>query len=547
MPPLAAAAPIIGAVGGLASAGVGIANAIGGGGGGGATSGTPGTNQAYVPQNQPGADQAFNNIVQSLISQYQTPTAAGQPGSLPPQLYQPSYDVLAATSQNLGGQAGGLTQNIVNNPFYTDQLTSALDALGYVQDQYGNLRNQYSTAASTAVPGMINEANILDQIRQAISGYAGQTAGLAPWLTDLSQQAGAGIAPTQALAGTVAGTMPQYQAIAQKIGGYMDPLAAGASTLLQTGYDPQSALFNRLTQQTRDQSQAMEAMSGLAGTPYAAGLTSDALRNLDIDWQNQQLQRQATALAGAGTAFGQAGTLGGEVANVLTGMGGQATTAGGLYGSAADQAARAGTLQLQGAQTLTDAANQQAQARAAATAGADIYNLLPGAAAASTQGLAGLTNLEMAAKGLPAQTYQTQQQTGFDALTNQQQMISSVASNLNNAVANGQISLSDAQGILNNLTNYLGLGRQASLAAGELGQTAINQQTQALRGLTALPNQISTGLNQLSTAFGDSGTPSAFSSPSAVDLGNLSTQPIPSYGGLSFQDLQDLGVVPANA
>lgn len=81
-------------------------------------------------------------------------------------------------------------------------------------------------------------------------------------------------------------------------------LSGGVSSLLATSMDPQSALYNRSKQELTDASNAQAAASGVAGTPYGASVTSNALSNFGIDWQNKQLQRQLAGLQGATSAAG---------------------------------------------------------------------------------------------------------------------------------------------------------------------------------------------------------------------------------------------------
>src|SRR6185437_6287846 len=85
----------------------------------------------------------------------------------------------------------------------------------------------------------------------------------------------------------------------------------------QTGFDPQSALYNRSVQQLQDQLNSVNAQNGVFGTPYGAGLVGQGLGNLNIDWQNAQLQRQLQALQGAGRGFAGASDLGGSAINTL--------------------------------------------------------------------------------------------------------------------------------------------------------------------------------------------------------------------------------------
>lgn len=68
---------------------------------------------------------------------------------------------------------------------------------------------------------------------------------------------------------------------------------------LATGYDPQNALYNRTQTQLTNQNNAINAANGVAGSPFGAGLTTQANENFNIDWQNNEQQRQLAALSGA--------------------------------------------------------------------------------------------------------------------------------------------------------------------------------------------------------------------------------------------------------
>jgi hypothetical protein len=89
------------------------------------------------------------------------------------------------------------------------------------------------------------------------------------------------------------------------------PNIMGASgSVLNTAFDPQQALYNRTQQQLLDQQNAINAMSGVASSPYGAGMTGQTMSNFNIDWQNQQLQRQLQGLQGAGQGYAGAAGLG---------------------------------------------------------------------------------------------------------------------------------------------------------------------------------------------------------------------------------------------
>ena len=82
--------------------------------------------------------------------------------------------------------------------------------------------------------------------------------------------------------------------------------------VLGTAFDPQQSLYTKLFQQQQDQANVTNAMYGVQGTPYGAGVADQANTNFNIDWQNQQLGRQIAGLGAAGTAFGQAAPMGAQ-------------------------------------------------------------------------------------------------------------------------------------------------------------------------------------------------------------------------------------------
>lgn len=115
-----------------------------------------------------------------------------------------------------------------------------------------------------------------------------------------------------------AGALGQQQALGQygvgqgitQAGQTITPLA---QQIAATAFDPQNALYARTLQQLQDQVRAGEAARGVATTPYGAGIENKALSDFNIDWANQQLQRQiaggqaTSALTGQGAAIQGAG------------------------------------------------------------------------------------------------------------------------------------------------------------------------------------------------------------------------------------------------
>lgn len=115
------------------------------------------------------------------------------------------------------------------------------------------------------------------------------------------------------LMANAAGVGGWEQGLGQQLAGAYAPLQQGAGQVMQSGMDPQNALYARTAQQLQEQIRAAEAARGIAMTPYGAGVEGQTMANFNIDWQNQQLQRQLAALQGAGGALGQygAGVAGG--------------------------------------------------------------------------------------------------------------------------------------------------------------------------------------------------------------------------------------------
>lgn len=98
------------------------------------------------------------------------------------------------------------------------------------------------------------------------------------------------------------------QSLGQSLGQY-------APNIAQVAFDPQNALYNRNYTTNQQQTNAILAQQGVAGSPYGAGEAIQSGQNFNIDWQNNEQARQNAGVAALG-----------QLAN---------TTAG-LYGAAGD-------------------------------------------------------------------------------------------------------------------------------------------------------------------------------------------------------------------
>ncbi len=198
----------------------------------------------------------------------------------------------------VAGQSAGINQAF--QPFPYPNTTQAANSA------FGGIQNLYNPATASALSGAGQSAVNYGQ------GLPGQ---LAPQAQQSLQRGGSVYDYAVGNAG-----MPAYSGIDQ-----YNNLAPFVTKALQQGFDPQNALYNRQFQQQQQQNLASQAMAGVGQSPYAAGLTAQGNENFNIDWQNQQLARQAQAAQTAGglssTAMGDLQSGFGTSANLLnTGM-----------------------------------------------------------------------------------------------------------------------------------------------------------------------------------------------------------------------------------
>jgi len=269
-----------------------------------------------------------------------------------------------------------ISQNVMNNPYYQQAMQGAQSTAGaatgmVAPQQFGGAAQDTAIAnlGATTAPGYANAATGVGSqaYGQTQSLLPSSVAGLsmAPDVFNQAQSAvptgtsAAGLAPgaygaaTSLIPGTTGGSQLAPAALMGAVS-MIDPttmggLAAANPTLFQglmnagqswqqsqgalgnvnaenanlmgeagqtlnTAYDPQQALYDRSYQQMVEQQNAINAQSGVSGSPFAAGLTGDAARNFNIDWQNAQLNRQ---IAGLGAYGGAAQTATGDINQTL--------------------------------------------------------------------------------------------------------------------------------------------------------------------------------------------------------------------------------------
>lgn len=181
-------------------------------------------------------------------------------------------------------------------------------------------------ATGPSIPQLPNQAQAGASLYGAISAYPGQAAQYAGTNPQYANQAFQSQFDNpyagQALQGAQQAGQMATGAAGQAYGSGQNLINA-QNQILQTSMDPQQALYNQLLQQTTDQTRAGEAARGLAMSPIGSQIESNALNQFNIDWQNQQLNRQIAGANAAGTA--------GRTGVGLQGVGTQYMQQGGQY------------------------------------------------------------------------------------------------------------------------------------------------------------------------------------------------------------------------
>lgn len=159
---------------------------------------------------------------------------------------------------------------------------------GAIQPQLGPLYQQLVGNLGQQAPGIENAANTM-----------------APYYGNMASQADAfhNLMSTQ-------GTQDYSNANA---------LTTGGAQVMNTAMDPLNAVYNNLLNQTNQQSAASSSERGIGMSPESAGLQNQADQNLNLAWQQQQLQNQISGLSAMGTADTQAGIANQQGSAQLTG------------------------------------------------------------------------------------------------------------------------------------------------------------------------------------------------------------------------------------
>jgi hypothetical protein len=405
---------------------------------GGGTPGQPGTSQVFLPPGQPEAAGLFGSTLGPLAN-IAANGGAGTPAAT-------AYPQGSSFVSNF--LTGGTDPS--QTPF-NDLLTRAFQPT-YTAADY---------AAQSLYPRGIAQGDTLNALGEGAVGPAGQA--LNQGFDPAYGQAVSGMQNNpyygQALAGAQQGAT-LGAAGADQLGQSASQVAGTVNPLIQSGFDPQSALFSRSRQQLMDQTNAVNAMSGVAGTPYGASVSANALGNFDTNWQNQQLARQTSAAGAAGQAADRAGLL--------------SSMAPGIASSSAALPSNAYTGQIGQILSALGARNQGAAS--------GLSNYSTGLADA-TSGFQGGQNAAAQGAQYASQFGAAPYNLGTGVASN---ALSGLTSNTN--LGNNQYQL--PQQVIGDLNQYMGLGQSAAQIGGNLQNQAFGQNAQAIGGGLSAANQL---------------------------------------------------------
>jgi hypothetical protein len=204
----------------------------------------------------------------------------------------------------LSGLFGGGGAGNVQLP---PQLPNVTDSANQAYGLTGNMASTYNPYAQGALAPATQTMNNL--YNNPYAGFAQQGANY-----------GAGLGQNAALSA--------YGGGQQLLGAGINQLPY-AQSIMNTAMDPQQALFQQQQQLVSNQTNAQNVMSGLGTSPYGANVASNTMANFDINWQNNQLQREALGAQAAGGLLNQAGgaiNAGAGIANAAPGQYAAATS-----------------------------------------------------------------------------------------------------------------------------------------------------------------------------------------------------------------------------
>lgn len=193
----------------------------------------------------------------------------------------------AGSLLNLFGGGGS------NNGGYTNGSTAPV---GYVPTGQGSADSMYQNIFQRLYGAGAGEyGSVLPQYRQISSDMLNN-----PYAQSYLKSANnAGTFANQTLS-------PMYQQGGQSLFNAGQGALPFSTSILNMGFDPQNALYDRTLNRLNDSIGVNLARTGVTG-PAAAGIANQAVSDFNLDWRNNQLQRANNAITGYGNLINSAG------------------------------------------------------------------------------------------------------------------------------------------------------------------------------------------------------------------------------------------------
>lgn len=436
--------------------------------GGGRNGGSGGGNAppVYQPQNQLGMDNAWNSAYGSYHDNVANNNnmTAGLNGQLMQAQYNNPYSNMMMQGADYAGQQYTNTAN--QSGAASNALFQSGQQVGNAQTQANQLYQNGIADAANSSSRMYGQADLSNQV------YAGLMQGINAQGANIQQAQNGLYGAGQNALGETQRLLDYQHGQQGNVQGSANNLYGAGNQILNTGFDPQQALYNQQFGQNVDQTRAAEYARGIQSSPYGAAIENNANQNFNTNWQNQQLGRQSQALQSAQGAYGNAQGMNNAYTQNLSGLQAQG------YNTAANASQAAQGIGNSYANTQAGLMGQMNNQYAGmnAAAGSQLQNALQGQSntnatyAGSTAGLYGAgSNLGSASAGQYGAGGASQYNGANTIFGSQNQALQNFNSNNNPYLTGLGNEMTQAQ-------NYMTGANQAQGQA--FNQNNINQQNQ---------------------------------------------------------------------
>lgn len=183
---------------------------------------------------------------------------------------------------DLADAAGGIASGLVSL-YAADRLPGYK---GYVPNYTGQMDQRYQDAMAAIVQATDRNTGLVDPV--LLENFSNMLGIDLSGIVQAGQKAGGEYAGLGELAGGGAGTM--FDQSGKMFGAGQD--------IYEMGRDPRGTQHDFMRHGAIEDARAADSARGIAMSPLSSGHESDAVRNFEMDWQNQQFGRAQQGLQG---------------------------------------------------------------------------------------------------------------------------------------------------------------------------------------------------------------------------------------------------------